>query len=148
MIKSENENIEKRKTNKTTFFNSVTNEPIVNTLNHDDKNYYITDSEYELKNKNEILHDDILGHNEKEIKFYDLWNNYRDSYPRIFVNEKKTLDKLEKFVENFIDEKMEEIKENKLINELIGFLMFLVDIGNVSISFFNYITLEKIYANN
>ena len=91
MIKSENENIEKRKTNKTTFFNSVTNEPIVNTLNHDDKNYYITDSEYELKNKNEILHDDILGHNEKEIKFYDLWNNYRDSYPRIFVNEKKNL---------------------------------------------------------
>ena len=144
MKKLENEFIEKNKMNKTAFYNSVTCEPIVDALHHDDKNFYITDSEYESKYKNVILHDNLLGHNEKEIKFFDLWNNYRDKYPRIFINENKTLDKLEKFVEDFIDQKMEEIKENKLINELIGFLVFLVDIGNISISFFNSIILNKI----
>ena len=84
--------------------------------------------------KNIILYQDCPDLKEKEIEFFVLWNNFKDSHR---LNEKYDVyDTIEKFVDMFIHENLDHIRNNGLINELILFLNYLLDIGEISFTFF------------
>ena len=123
------------------FFNAVTGQHIdindVEILN--EKNYELV---YEDDNRirNPILYEDCPDLNQKEIEFFVLWNNFKDSHE---LNEKyDKYDTVEKFVKNFIKEKLDYLKKNDLINELTLFLNFLLDIGEISFSFCHLWTIK------
>ena len=127
--------------NQTHFFNSVTGVPL--NINHidssNDKGYeIIPDDDNRINNPR--LYEDCPDLKEKEIEFFVLWNSFKDKHE---LNENwESYDTTQKFVEMFITENIEYIKEKKLINELILFLNYLLDIGEISFTFFYLWTIK------
>ncbi len=118
------------------FFNPVTGTKMDVNENEEDLNKEINELVKEDHNviKNIILYQDCPDLKEKEIEFFVLWNNFKDSHQ---LNEKYDVyDTIEKFVDMFIHENLDYIKNNGLINELILFLNYLLDIGEISFTFF------------
>ena len=124
--------------NEKCFYDSITGQPIKPNQRSRDKNYQIVPEDDNII-KNPLLYED-LNLNPKEIQFFVLWNNFKDSHE---LNEKyDSHDTIEKFVNMFIKEKLDYIKENQLINELSLFLNFLLDIGEISFTFFYLWTIK------
>ena len=118
------------------FFNPVTGTKMDVNENEEDLNKEINELVKEDHNviKNIILYQDCPDLKEKEIEFFVLWNNFKESHQ---LNEKYDVyDTIEKFVDMFIHENLDYIKNNGLINELILFLNYLLDIGEISFTFF------------
>ena len=123
------------------FLNAVTGQPmngqenvdlykIINELNKVD----------DTKIHNTLLYNDCLDLNPKEIDFFVLWNNFMDNYQS---NEKrKAFDNIEDFLNLFINDNIDYIKKNGLINELMLFLNFLLDIGEISFTFLYHWTIK------
>ena len=127
--------------NQTHFFNAVTGVPL--NINHidssNDKGYEII-PEDDNRINNPRLYEDCPDLKEKEIEFFVLWNSFKDKHE---LNENwESYDTTQKFVEMFITENIEYIKEKKLINELILFLNYLLDIGEISFTFFYLWTIK------
>ena len=125
------------------FFNPVTGQKMDINENEEDLSKEINELilEDHDKIKNVILYQDCPDLKEKEIEFFVLWNNFKDSHK---LNEKYDVyDTIEKFVDMFIHENIERIQKNGLINELILFLTYLLDIGEISFTFF-YLWTNKI----
>ena len=130
----------KNSSSKTTyFFNAVTGQNIEQNLNSNDKGYEFAPDDYN-RIHNPILYEDSLDLSEKEIEFFVLWNNFKESHQ---LNEKyDKFDTVEKFVNMFIHEKLDYLKKHNLINELTLFLNFLLDIGEISFSFCHLWTIN------
>ena len=104
----------------------------------DDTYRLIPEDDNQIKNPG--LYNDCDDLKPKEIEFFVLWNNFRDNHP---LNEKNdSFDTIEKFLNMFINENIEYIKEKKMVNELILFLNYLLDIGEISFTFFYLWTIK------
>ena len=115
------------------FFNPVTGQPI--------KNYENVDLQQEFENmvcpdndiiKYNILYDDCDDLNEKEFAFFALWNKFMDSYE----TKVKIMNSLEEYLIEFIGQNLDYIKKRELVNELLLFMNFLLDKGDISLTFF------------
>ena len=123
----------------TYFFNAVTGKNIEPNINSNDKGYEFVPEDYN-RIHNPILYEDSHDLSEKEIEFFVLWNNFKESHQ---LNEKyDKFDTVEKFVNMFIHEKLDYLKKHNLINELTLFLNFLLDIGEISFSFCHLWTIN------
>ena len=123
------------------FFSGVAGVPLVKDING-----YYTDNSYQLIPEddkvinNPILYNDCCELKPKEIEFFVLWNSFKDRHA---LNEKVNIfDTLEKFIYMFINENLKYIKEHGLINELTLFLNYLLDIGEISLTFFYLWTIK------
>ena len=115
------------------FFNPTTGQPI--------KDYENVDLQKEFENmicpdddiiKYNILYDDCDDLNEKEFTFFVLWNKFMDSYE----TKMKIMNSLEEYLIEFIGQNLEYIKKKELVNELLLFMNFLLDKGDISLTFF------------
>ena len=117
------------------FLNSVTGQQMVPKEN-DDMNEKIKEliKVDDNKIRNSLLYNDCHDLKPKEIEFFVLWNNFMDNYQ---LNEKNIAAKnIEEFLNIFINQNKDYIQKNKLTNELILFMNFLLDRGEISVSFF------------
>ena len=123
------------------FLNAVTGRPMDGQENVDlYKDIKDLIKEDDAKIHNTLLYNDCHDLNQKEIDFFVLWNNFKESYES---NEKhKAYDNIEELLNMFIDNNLDYIKENGLINELTLFLNFLLDIGEISFTFFYLWTIK------
>ena len=113
------------------FFNPITGQPInENTDLHKEFDKLLYPDNDEIKYKMSYKETDDL--NEKEIDFFVLWNNFMDSYN----TKKKMLHSLEEYLIEFIDQSLDYIRTNELINELLLFMTFLLDKGDISFTFY------------
>ena len=115
------------------FFNPVTGQPI--------KDYENVDLQKEFENmicpdddiiKYNILYDACDDLNEKEYAFFVLWNKFMDSYE----SKVKIMNSLEEYLIEFIGQNLDYIKKKELVNELLLFMNFLLDKGDISLTFF------------
>jgi hypothetical protein len=122
------------------FFNPITGIPLDNNLDYSTEKGYKFIPEDNNKINNPRLYEDCNDLKENEIEFFVLWNNFKDSHE---LNEKNdSFDTLEKFVYMFITENIDYIKKNNLLNELTLFLNYLLDIGEISFTFFYLWTIK------
>ena len=113
------------------FFNPITGQPInENTDLHKEFDKLLYPDNDEIKYK--MLYKETDDLNEKEIDFFVLWNNFMDSYN----TKKKMLHSLEEYLIEFIDQSLDYIRTNELINELLLFMTFLLDKGDISFTFY------------
>ena len=113
------------------FFNPITGQPInENTDLHKEFEKLLYPDNDEIKYK--MLYKETDDLNEKEIDFFVLWNNFMDSYN----TKKKMLHSLEEYLIEFIDQSLDYIRTNELINELLLFMTFLLDKGDISFTFY------------
>ena len=113
------------------FFNPITGQPInENTDLHKEFDKLLYPDNDEIKYK--MLYKEADDLNEKEIDFFVLWNNFMDSYN----TKKKMLHSLEEYLIEFIDQSLDYIRTNELINELLLFMTFLLDKGDISFTFY------------
>ena len=123
------------------FLNAVTGQPM---NGQEDVDLYKIINELEkvddTKIHNTLLYNDCPDLSPKEIDFFVLWNNFMDNYQS---NEKrKAFDNIEDFLNLFINDNIDYIKKNGLINELMLFLNFLLDIGEISFTFLYHWTIK------
>ena len=127
------------------FYSAVTGLPLKYKISENENDNYVDDTyqlipEDDSHIKNPRLYDDCDDLKEKEVGFFILWNNFRDNHE---LNEKSDkLDTIEKFLYMFINENIQIIKEKNLINELTLFLNYLLDIGEISFTFFYLWTIK------
>lgn len=122
------------------FYNPVTGVPIeLFNYNSNDKGYKVI-PEDDNKIKNPLLYEECNDLNQKEIDFFVLWNNFKDKHE---LNEKcDELDTIEKFVYMFINENEEYLRKKDMLNELILFLEYLLNIGEISFTCFYSWTIK------
>ena len=123
------------------FYSGVVGVPLERDIfgNYTDKSYKLAPEDDKVIN-NPILYNDCHELKPKEIEFFVLWNSFKDKHE---LNEKEdSFDTLEKFIYMFINENLKYIKENGLINELTLFLNYLLDIGEISLTFFYLWTIK------
>ena len=127
------------------FYSAVTGLPLKYKISENENDNYVDDTyqlipEDDSHIKNPRLFDDCDDLKEKEVEFFILWNSFKDRHA---LNEKVNIfDTLEKFIYMFINENLKYIKEHCLINELTLFLNYLLDIGEISLTFFYLWTIK------
>ena len=120
--------------NKTYFYNPVTGEPI-----NPDEDVDIYEKIHELirpddqKIRNTLLYEDCYDLSPKEKNFFVLWNTFITEY-KSKENYLPNIN-IEDYLEKFIEKNLDYLKENELINELTLFMIYLLDIGEISLTF-------------
>ena len=121
-----------RQNKKNPFYNPVTGVPFdVNHLEDLNENGYRLIPEDDNKIKNPQLYNDCIDLQKGEIEFFVLWNNFRDKHE---IKENYDKSDIEKYIDMFIKENEQILKEKNLTNELNLFMNYLSDMADISYS--------------
>ena len=122
-----------RHNKKNPFYNPVTGVPFdANHFEDLNENGYRLTPEDDNNIKYPQLYNDCDDLQKGEIEFFVLWNNFRDKH-EIKENYDKKSD-IKQYIDMFIKENEEYLKENNLIGELNLFMNYLSDKADISFS--------------